>query len=334
MNGVAFDVRFPDHWVFEGVGAGRIATGNIGYETDAVAYVEEPDGYPRVTCEDGVPPTYTVLATADLRDWGSGGKPGMATVGILVRKGMVFNAASVSWQDALANDTDVQIVTRNVISRFSARQSWQEWEHIGHANHVTAMTAHDGKLWCATQNNLLSRRFPVGANAPWTKIGQANNVRSMASSVNMLWCLTSDNKLWRRSPVESEIGWELIGTGPSGGTLALAGTTFLLYAIDSGGRIWMAPGRKPIVWSPVPDMQIVQEPKIRCLVAYEDILIAATSDGQLLRTGTDFVYESVRWAPVHHCNAATALAVVDTMLFVATTDDNLWWLDIRGLRAP
>lgn len=97
-----------DHWAFQGVSGLQVASGNVGYETDSVAYVEEPDGYPRVTGEDGVPPTYTVLGTADLRDWGPGGKAGMATIGLLVRNGMVFNAATVSWQDALANDAGVQ----------------------------------------------------------------------------------------------------------------------------------------------------------------------------------------------------------------------------------
>ena len=95
MQNAAFAVRFPDHWAFAGVIGSAVASGNVGYETDAVAYVEEPEGYLRVTGEDGVPLTYTVLGTADLRHWGPGGKPGMATIGLFVRNGTVFNAASV-----------------------------------------------------------------------------------------------------------------------------------------------------------------------------------------------------------------------------------------------
>jgi hypothetical protein len=334
MQGMAFDIRFPDHWVFNGIAGSRVASGSVGYETDAVAYVEEPEGYPRVTAEDGVSPTYTVLGTADLRHWGPAGKPGMATMGLLVRNGMVFNAASVSWQDALANDAAAQIVTRNVISRLCTRQTWSTWEHIGHANSVTAMTEHDGKLWCATQDNRLWRRFPMGANAPWTEIGHANDVRAMASSAGRLWCVTGDNKLWRRTAIESNVNWDPIGTGPAVGTMALSGTPFMLYALDTAGLLWMSPTRAPISWSPVPDMQATQEPQITCMAAYEDILVAATADARLVRTGTDFVYESQAWVRVHHCNFATALAVVDTMLFVATTENKLWWLDLRSLRAP
>ena len=122
----------------------------MGYETDAVAYVEEPEGYPRVTGEDGVAATTTVLATADLRHWGPVGKPGMATITLLVRNGMVFNAASVAWQDGLAGDAGIQRVTRNVVRRLQSRQTWRTWEQVGHADHVTAMAALENRLWCAT----------------------------------------------------------------------------------------------------------------------------------------------------------------------------------------
>lgn len=349
MTGTAFDVRFPDHWAFQGVSGLQVASGNVGYETDSVAYVEEPDGYPRVTGEDGVPPTYTVLGTADLRDWGPGGKAGMATIGLLVRNGMVFNAATVSWQDALANDAGVQTVTRNVINRLRTRQSWSQWEHIGHANAVTAMTAYDGKLWCATQDNRLWRRFPLGANAPWTEIGYANDVRSMAASAGRLWCVTGDNTLYDRAPVESYADWNPVGTGPAGGTVAFSGTTFMLYAVDTVGELWMSPARIPVSWSRVPyamsvPTHSVPGSQITCMAAYEDILLAATTDARLLRTGADFVCASqvtirshrsdTLWVQVHHCNFAIALAVVDTMLFVATTDNKLWWLDLRSLRTP
>jgi hypothetical protein len=62
------------------------------YETDAAPFVDEPEGYPRVTGEEGTPLSYVVLASADLRSWG--GKPGMATMGLLLRNGTVFNGGS------------------------------------------------------------------------------------------------------------------------------------------------------------------------------------------------------------------------------------------------
>lgn len=330
---VDFTIRFPDHWVFAGVRGTTVAAGNVGYETDAVAFVDEPEGYPRVTGEDGVPATCTVLASADLRHWGRAGKPGMATTSLLVRNGMVFNAASVSWQNALAGDPATRRVTRNVIDRLRTRQRWASWEHIGHANDVTAMAANDNRLWCSTVDSRLWRRFPMGANAPWTPVGHANSVSSMAGAAAKLWCVTADNALWRRAHVEADIVWDRVGTGPAGGTCALAGTTFLLYAVDTAGKLWMAPARTPVVWEEVPLMAAL-EPSIRCMTTYEDILYAATTDGRLLRTMPDFVYESTGWVVAHHCNFAVGLAVVDTMLYVATTEDKLWWLDLRGVNAP
>jgi hypothetical protein len=77
-----------------------------------------------------------------------------------------------------------------------------------------------------------------------------------------------------------------------------------------------------------------REPSIRCMAAYQDILFAATNDFRLLRTQPDFVYECTAWVEVHHCNYATALAVVDTMLFVTTTQNRLWWLDVHSIAAP
>jgi hypothetical protein len=102
------------------------------------------------------------------------------------------------------------------------------------------------------------------------------------------------------------------------------------------GKLWMAPARTPVVWEAVPSMAgpAALEPSIRCMTTYEDIIYAATSDGRLLRTMPDLVYESTDWVVAHHCNFAVGLAVVDTMLFVATSEDKLWWLDLRGVNAP
>ena len=55
-NGSAFyTLRFPSHWVFAGVAPTRQTSAFMSYETDAAAYIDEPEGYPRVTGEDGSP---------------------------------------------------------------------------------------------------------------------------------------------------------------------------------------------------------------------------------------------------------------------------------------
>jgi hypothetical protein len=79
---------------------------------------------------------------------------------------------------------------------------WElEWEQIGHANNVVAMAAINNKLFCATKDNSLWWRDPVGWEVNWDRIGHANNVVAMAAINNKLFCATNDNRLWWRDPV-------------------------------------------------------------------------------------------------------------------------------------
>jgi N,N-dimethylformamidase beta subunit-like protein len=48
-------------------------------------------------------------------------------------------------------------------------------------------------------------------------------------------------------------------------------------------------------------------------------------------TGED---ESDEWTDIDHCYFAAALAVIESTLFVATTENKLWAMDIHGLRQP
>ena len=110
-----YRIRFPSHWAFAGLSSPAATSAFMHYETDAAAYVIEPEGYPRVTGEEATPHCFTVLADADLRSWG--GKPGRATMGVFSRNGTVFNAATTDWIEALGTDPVVTTVTRNVIAR-------------------------------------------------------------------------------------------------------------------------------------------------------------------------------------------------------------------------
>ena len=118
----AYKVRFAKHWVFEGTGLNDNDTFGrgeniLGYETDAAEYAEA-DEIPRVTGRDGTPPTFVVLATADLRDWLPYGKGGHATMGIYRRNGTVFTAATTGWVNGFRfPESAVHQITRNVISR-------------------------------------------------------------------------------------------------------------------------------------------------------------------------------------------------------------------------
>ena len=122
MAAKAYKVRFAKHWVFEGTGLNdndTFGSGEniLGYVTDAAEYVEA-DEIPRVTGRDDTPPTFVVLATADLRDWSPYGKPGYATMGVYRRNGTVFTAATIGWVNGFQSpESAVHQMTRNVISR-------------------------------------------------------------------------------------------------------------------------------------------------------------------------------------------------------------------------
>ncbi len=325
-------IRFPGHWVFSDALA-KTTSAFMTYETDAAAFAEEDEGYPRVTGEEGTPLSFVILASADLRRWDSGkdSKPGFATMGIYRRNGTVFHGGAIEWAASLTSDPVLAQVTRNVIGRL--RQPIPaDWEDIGHANFGTGLTALDGRLYIATSQNLLWRRFPVEAEVVWRQIGHANNVTAMAGSNSTLYCVTADNTLWWRRPVEDNINWTAIGSGPAAGAKAIAAAGGMLYAIDSVGTLCRTPAAKQAPsWQPVRWLT-EQVPTINAMTAYGDILFASTTANRLLRTNTDWIEESASWQEIHHCNFSVGLAVIDGMLFVATTENRLWRMDLHGLR--
>jgi hypothetical protein len=334
-----YQLHFPNHWAMAGI-ADTATLPFMGYETDAAAFVDEEDQgmtYPRSTGEDGTPLTFVALATADLRDvWRNpGAKPGLATAGVHRRNGTVFSAGTTDWIPALASSSAgpaVPQITRNVLARLRVRQP-AEWEHVGHANGGRAMAAAEGRLFLATVDNRLWRRFPVAAEVNWGEIGHANDVVAMASDGAVLYAATADGQFWWRKSTEWNVNWTPIGTSPTGVT-ALACAGGVLYAADSAGSLHVRPAsRAAHGWSAFQG-SLPQRPQIVTLTAYRDILIAATDDGRLIRSNSDWIGESDTWTDITHCYFATGLAVVEATLFVATSESKLWALDLHGLRTP
>lgn len=325
----SYRIRFPDHWVFDGVSDDQTSR-FLHYETDAAGFAEEPEGYPRVTGDERTPLNLTVLASADLRDWQS--KPGRATMTIHSRNGTVFNASSTNWINALDADPVVTQVTKNVLGRLSRRQEWN-WEYVGHAQDATAMAATEGRLYLSTSENDLWRRFPIGADVPWTKVGHANNVVAMTAAGGTLFCATSDNHLWARTAGDFDADWHVIGRGPSRGVLGLAAAGGMLWAVDADGRLVRRPAnRETVEFSDRQPFQLGTE--IVSMTSYSDILFAATSDNRLLRSDRDFIAESHGWTDILHCDFAIGIAVVEWMLYVVTSENALWRLDLSGLVQP
>ncbi|MFJ1519832.1 N,N-dimethylformamidase beta subunit family domain-containing protein [Acinetobacter sp. ABJ_C1_1] len=327
---VAYTIRFPGHWVFNGVSPATTTSAFMTYEVDAAAYVDEVEGYPRVTGDQNTPLTTTVLASADMRSWT--GKPGRATMSIFSHNGTVFNAGTTDWLSVLGSDSVVTTITRNVFSHLKQRITW-DWENIGYAYNSRALTALYGKIFIATSQNRLAQRYPLGADIPWRDISYANYVSAMAALGDTLYCITTDNQLWWYPASEVGQAWTSMGAGPSGGTKALAATGGMLYAVDNLGTLWRAPAtRTAPSW--VAMTAFTQDATINAMTAYGDILFASTTDNRLLRSNSDYISESTAWVYIHHCDYSAGLAVVESMLFVATTQNLLWKIDLYGLRQP
>jgi hypothetical protein len=117
-----YRVRFPQHWVVDTTGLqanGDFGADDsiVGYETDAALF-NEIDGIPVATGQDGTPPNFILLGTADLTAWGPGGQAGWATMGIDRNNGLVFTAATTDWSRGLRGSwNEVSQITRNLLRR-------------------------------------------------------------------------------------------------------------------------------------------------------------------------------------------------------------------------
>jgi hypothetical protein len=356
LRNEVYAIRTPDHWVFEGVAAATLGDnlGLMGYETDAAPIVDEPEGYARALTTESTPICFTPLATADMRaTWQKAGKAGMSTVGLHVRNGTVFAAGTVGWSAALTEAgpaaDDLSRVTFNVISRLGQRQSWNQWEHIGHANDGVAMAALDNKLFLATTQGRLWRRYPIGANIVWKDLGDIGippaglqrvplpKLIALAGDRELLFAADSHNSIWYRPGNETQAQFSRIGNGPATGIKAMAATSGLLYVVDSKGALWVAPISMTSLnrdsWYQLP-LFTDWDAKIRCLAGINDILFATTDDNRLCRTTADFVHEATGWRNLMPAYSVVGIAAIDTMLFVATTEDKLWWVDFLHFPAP
>jgi hypothetical protein len=291
MADVAWTTTFADHWVFEGTGLAdgdMFGGGTVGYETDAVEVVQD-NGVPRITGRDGAPPSFVVLARADLSDWRRWGQGGTATMGVFraAGGGTVFNAASTGWGNGLgtAPDRIIDRITRNVLTALCVPWPSDNWERIGYANAVTALAACENAFFAADADNVLWVRDPIGQNVNWTSIGHANFVRAMASPREAmggrpigLYAVTADNRLWQREPVMKDVSWTAVGMAPD--VVALA-------------------------------------------ASYEG-LFGATSANDLVHLRFDQIGAGVDWTRIGHANEVVAMTNVNGRLFCVTSDRTLW----------
>lgn len=111
-------VTDAQHWIFAGTSLSNGATfgrGIAGLEVDGVVFHCGTDGRPRrPDGSDEAPLNYHILATIPATE-------GWGTMGFFVNSsgGGVFNAATQGWVWGLADDENVQRMTRNVLDRFA-----------------------------------------------------------------------------------------------------------------------------------------------------------------------------------------------------------------------
>ncbi|MFF4987724.1 N,N-dimethylformamidase beta subunit family domain-containing protein [Streptosporangium saharense] len=281
MHEESYTVRFPEHWVFEGTGLGegdKFGQGAIGYETDACDFVEV-DGVPQATGRDGTPPSFVILATADLRHWHRYGQGGMATMGVFgLGAGTVFTASTVNWGNAL-HDPMVDRITRNVLDRLS--EPVGGWQIVGGAGSPRALTVFGSRLYGVAPDDSLLVRDVSAQNLRWQRVGTAPGVVAMATPREAtavhpigLYGLTADGRLvfddqengWTtlaEAPaasvglgmvngeffaVNAEGLWKLgpetsewVLAGPSGDAVSLTAMNGRLYIADTEGRIRTRP---------------------------------------------------------------------------------------------
>ncbi|MET7423294.1 N,N-dimethylformamidase beta subunit family domain-containing protein [Dactylosporangium sp. NPDC005555] len=245
----AFTARFADHWVFDGTGLSdgdKFGQGTLGYETDA-ADIVEVDGVPRATGRDGTPPSFAVLATADLRHWRRYGQGGAATMGVFdLGAGTVFTAATVNWGKGL-HDPVVDRITRNVLDRFCAPAPATGWTVIGPPADLHALTACDGALYAVAVDGGLLTREACAQNLPWRRIGDTPGALCLASPREAagtmrqgLWAITGAGRLTYRDPAADATLWTDMTAAPPGARcLALCDAG--LFAAADDDTLWYLP---------------------------------------------------------------------------------------------
>ncbi|WP_246212290.1 N,N-dimethylformamidase beta subunit family domain-containing protein [Streptomyces abyssomicinicus] len=320
----AYTARFAAHWVFEGTGLGdgdKFGQGTLGYETDAAEY-RDILGVPRVTCHDGTPPSFVVLATADLAHWSAHGQGGMATMGVFTNgAGTVFNAATVNWGHAL-DDPVVDRITRNVLDRLSTAPP--EWEVIGDAAGLRTLAAQGRTLHGVSHDDRLLSRELCGQNLPWQPTGPGGGVVALAApreaAGDVAGCLhgvTADGRLRRLD----HDGWHDLCPAPRD-AIGLAVADCAFHLLTASGELWTRPFAPPGVWE-----RTAAGIPARGLAAANGRLFALHPDGTLLsRLPTD-----PHWTPFAEAPAVRAFTAHAGWL-ITSGDDEL--LRRRPVRRP
>ncbi|MBT2230232.1 N,N-dimethylformamidase beta subunit family domain-containing protein [Nonomuraea sp. NEAU-A123] len=298
MSQESYTARFTDHWVYAGTGlrdGDTFGRGALGYETDA-ADLEWLDGVPRATGRDGTPPSFVVLATADLSHWRRYGRGGAATMGVhRLGAGTIFNAGTINWGNTLATDPILSHITHNVLTHLSRPLGPPLWEDIGPSG--PGRPSSEAPLLPTPESRRSTPAMPAMAAPLVTAVSPtAPPEESQPQPVALVVC---ENRLFaaRADGVLS--------------TRDLSGQNLPWRPIDTTDALALAAPREAHGGPPAGLYGLAPDGTIR----YRDPVLTSTP------------WADVSRAPEH----ATGLAAADEALFAVTSDDELWHLPIRRL---
>jgi hypothetical protein len=332
-----YQCNFPAHWVFEGTGltmGAAFGSGCVGYETDAADMVQD-GSVMRATCRDGTPPTFVVLAWADLSQWRAKGQGGKVTMGVYRAGGTVFTAGTVQWADKLdGTSPEIDRITRNVIGRLSQKFPGDQWERIGDANNVAAMVACEGHLFAATRDNVLWWRDPTGQNLDWVQIGEANGVVAMAAPIEAandrpvgLYAVTSDNVLWWREPVMN-VPWTAIGQANNDVAMSACNYSLFMATFPSYASVPVVPNRLLARATGGADagwQDVGQAGNVVAMTGHNSKLYCVKDNMLFWR---EPVWNDVNWTQIGPADNVVALAGAGGKLIAAKSAGSLWWRDV------
>ncbi|NDL61099.1 hypothetical protein F7O44_28925 [Phytoactinopolyspora sp. XMNu-373] len=341
----AYEVCFPEHWVFDGVAFeddGTFGRGQdiVGYETDAAEYTLTDDGIPRATGHDGTPEDFAILAHADLTSWRGHGMGGYATMGIFRRNGTVFTAATTDWANGLcsssatqddgaskcvpASDTKSAVphTTRNVITRLSQRISPNTWELIGDAPLISSIATFEHRLFAIGRDGRLYCRDATPQNIAWRDIGDATRMTALAAtestSGRLLAVDQQDGMSWRHAVTENR-AWHPFAKAHLS-VVDIASKFSELFAVADGALWARTPALIDTEWQRVDDAD-----GIISLEAWWNTLIALTDEGHIIYRPAE-AKGRAPWTTLDKApTGAQTIGAVNGRIVIATRNGKLYW---------
>ena len=289
---VGYQVQHSDHWVFAGTGLSDGDTFGkdeqlVGYECDGANF-DRGDGPPfHPKGDDGTPANFLILGIGDAYpivcpEHRTPGANYAATMGVYVRNGTVFTAATIDWPRVVGknNEGNTVQITRNVLRRLggfetvdvtaitgrsvvTAATSWQTMNGSFNVEHLAAADANGNLLvfWWSPQHDwqvvdvtaITGRSVVTGATS-WQTMNGPYNVEHLAAvdaNGNLLVFWWSPQHDWQVVDVTAITGRSVVTGATSWQTMNGPYNVEHLAAVDANGNLLV------FWWSPQHDWQAV-----------------------------------------------------------------------------